>query len=95
MYYNYNLWSVLKRDYTYVEFGEKNGSRLFDYFLLNSIDGKFLQYIELKAVAQERMKESDLDKCDFLDGLPHLPIFLKGFIIPFLKCWHRTRFFIR
>ena len=84
----YELYSVIKRDNTYLVFDEKYSKKVFLYFLSsgkNSTDDKFLQYVELKAVAQEKLKESDLDKCDFLESTSHYPIFSERFYSTFFE----------
>ena len=78
----YGIDTILKRDETYIEFqsGEK---RIFDYFVMDAIDDKFLNYVKIVGIAQQNMKEKELDKCDYLDPLSGPPIFSERFVETF------------
>ena len=54
--------------------------RLFDYFVLPDGDGKFLKYMQLTGEADTGIKDSDLQKVDFLVGFVSLPIFSERFV---------------
>ena len=50
----YYLKTILKKEETLIVF-QGNTDRLFDYFVRDAIDGKFLNYVGLKGIAQEGM----------------------------------------
>ena len=102
----YYMSSMLKKAETLIEF-QKQTDRLFDFFLLDSINGDFLNHIKLKGFSQEDMNEEDLEKCDFLRGVINIPIFSERFVAQFssllkhevafypieIKCKERVKLF--
>ena len=77
----YHVISGLKKPETLIEFeGQGRVARLFNYFISNSNDGKFLKYTTPVGIAQEDMRESDLEKLDYLDAVIGIPIFSERFV---------------
>ena len=91
----YEILSGLKKPETLIEFeGKGRADRLFGYFISDTLDGKFLEYTTPIGVAQEDMKESDLDKLDYLDAVIGIPIFSEKVVDKFsLLLAHEVKFY--
>lgn len=75
----YYIQSILNKPETLIVF-QGNTDRLVKYFVLNDDDGKFLQFSKLVGVAQKDLREEDLKKCDYLQGIVGVPIFSSRFV---------------
>ncbi|MDO5106556.1 hypothetical protein [Capnocytophaga sp.] len=75
----YELQPKLRAECVYVTV-KASADRMFDYFVLPDGDGKFLQYMKLVGEADTGVKDSDLEKVDFLEGFVSLPIFSQKFV---------------
>ncbi|MFK8268278.1 imm11 family protein [Capnocytophaga cynodegmi] len=75
----YQLSPKLRAECIYVTV-KASEDRMFNYFVVPDGDGKFLQYISLTGKADTGVKDSDLEKVDFLIGFVSLPIFSERFV---------------
>lgn len=75
----YKLQPKLRTECTYITV-KASEDRMFDYFVAPDGNGKFLQYMQLTGKADTGVKDSDLEKVDFLKGFVSLPIFSKQFV---------------
>ncbi len=57
-----------------VSISDKSG-RLFEFFIMNSIDGKFLKFSTPRGEAQERLAKEAIKNLDYLEGNIGIPIF--------------------
>lgn len=72
----YQLQPKLRAECVYVTV-KASEERMFDYFVRLDGDGKFLQYMKLLGEADTGLKDSDLEKVDFLQGFVSLPKFFR------------------
>ncbi|MFK8302584.1 imm11 family protein [Capnocytophaga stomatis] len=75
----HQLAPKLRAECTYVTI-KASEDRMFDYFVAPDGNGKFLQYMQLTGKADVGVKDSDLEKVDFLIGFVSLPIFSERFV---------------
>lgn len=75
----YELAPKLRAECIYVTV-KASEDRMFDFFVAPDGDGKFLQFMNLTGKADTGVKDTDLEKVDFLIGFVSLPIFSERFM---------------
>ncbi|WP_155522028.1 hypothetical protein [Xanthomonas translucens] len=74
----YSLQTAISNELVIVDFaGSRN--RLVEYFVLDG-DGKFLNFVELRARVQSGYVGSDLEGVDYIESTSPVPIFSKRFV---------------
>lgn len=75
----YYIQPILNKPETLIVF-QGNTDRIVKYFVLNNHDDNFLHFSKLVGVAQKDLKEKDLKRCDYLQGIVNIPIFSSRFV---------------
>ena len=75
----YKLEPVLLSQYAIIDM-EKFSKKYYDYFIQNTGDGKFTNYVTIEFNAQEAYTQNNIIKEDFLECSTPIPIFSERFV---------------
>jgi hypothetical protein len=91
----YRLEPILLSPYAIIDM-EKFNKKYYEYFIQNTGDGKFLNYVTIEFKAQEDYNQNNIIKEDFLNCSTPIPVFSERFVnclkndliaeMDFIKC---------